>query len=242
MRYNRKKRKAVILCILFAVTVSSAIHGYYGWSESRKNVRLMQEQLELYEKMVYVAAEKLPKGTILTQEKVDMQIRYSDCSEEAFLSEAELGGVLSLDIEEGTCLMDFMVCENLNDTREFYLDGVDIPEHVQKGDRVDIRIRYGNAEEYVVLADKIILNCHSDNGVELCLSEAEFLMISSAVTDTELFKKSKLYVVEYPEFVSMESSRVTYIANRDVLLLLGREKTEGESRTALEQRLLQSMQ
>lgn len=242
MRYNRKKRRIVILCMFFTVTVSFVVYGYFGWKKSKSEVLFLQEQIALYERMVYVAAEKLPKGTILTKDKLDMQIRYSDYSEEAFLSEGELGMSLSLDIEEGTCLMDFMVCDAGNSTREFYLDGLEIPEHVQKGDRVDIRIRYGNAEEYVVLADKIILNCQSDDGVVICLTEEELLMISSAVTDTELFRKAKLYVVEYPEYVSMESSRVTYIANRDVLLLLGREKTEGESRTALEQRLLQSMQ
>ena len=67
-------------------------------------------------------------------------------------------------------------------------------------------------------------------------------MISSAITDTELFRKTKLYVVEYPEYAGEERSPVTYIANKDVLLLLKTEKTEGESRTALEQRLLQSGQ
>ena len=242
MKYNRKKRRVIILCLLFGVTISVIVYGCYGWKKSKREVCILQEQLDLYERMVYVAAEKLPRGTILTKDKLDMQIRYSDYPEEAFISEKELGMTVSLDIEEGTCLMDFMVCESEDRTREFYLDGLEIPEHVQKGDRVDIRIRYGNAEEYIVLANKIIINCHSDDGVVICLTEEEFLMISSAVTDTELFRKAKLYLVEYPEYVELESSRINYIANKDVLLLLGREKTEGESRNALEKRLMQSVQ
>ena len=44
------------------------------------------------------------------------------------------------------------------------------------------------------------------------------------------------------EYANAEKSPVTYIPNKDVLLLLKREKAEGESRTALEQRLLQSGQ
>lgn len=240
IRYSRKKREVLIFCLLFTVIIL-IVYVFCEWRKSRREVLNLKEQLGLHERMVYVATEKLPKGTVLTKDKLDMQIRYSDYSEDKFLSESELGVLLSLDIEEGTCLMDFMVYEAGNSTREFYLEELEIPEHVKKGDRVDIRIRYGNAEEYVVLADKIIADCQTD-GVVICLTETELLMISSAVTDTELFRKAKLYVVEYPEYVHMETSQVNYIANRDVLLLLGREKTEGESRTALEQRLLQSTQ
>ena len=147
-----------------------------------------------------------------------------------------------MDIEKDTCLMDIMVCKSGDDTREFFLEGIEVPKHIQEGDRVDVRIRYGNAEEYIVLSDKVILSCESEIGITICLTETEFLMISSAISDTELYRKTMLYIVEYPEYVNMKKSPVTYMANKDVLLLLGREKTEGESRAALEQRLQQKEQ
>ena len=73
----------------------------------------------------------------------------------------------------------------------------------------------------------------------LALTEEECLLISSAVSDTREFTKTKLYIVEYPEYDQKEKGQATYLANHDVLLQLGKEKTKGESRRALEQRLMQ---
>ena len=242
LRYSRKRKLIVLWGASFVAILSAAVYMYFGWQSCKQEADFYNGQLSLYEKEVYVTTKKLSGGTVLTEDLLDKQIRYSDYAPEAFISEADFGKALSLDVAEGTCIMDFMVSDVENNTREFFLESVDIPQHIQEGDRVDIRIRYGNAEEYTVLSDKTILNSPEENGMVLCLTEEELLLISSAITDVQVFRNAKLYVVEYPEFASMKKSRVTYIANQDVLLLLEREKAEGESRTALEQRLLQSKQ
>lgn len=241
-RYGKKRRRFALFVVLFVATITAVVFMYFGWTSCKENVAMLSEQLSLFKKEVYVASKKLPRGTVLTEEILDKQIRYSDYASEAFITKEDMGKELSLDIDEGTCIMDFMVSGSESNTREFFLGCADIPEHIKEGDRVDIRIRYGNAEEYVVLSDKIILNSLIENGMVLHLAEEELLMISSAITDTEIFSKTMLYIVAYPEYANAEKSKVTYIANKDVLLLLGREKSEGESRTALERRLLQNRQ
>ena len=240
--YGSKRGILIAQSILLVLVNVIMVYGFYGWKQCRLERENLSQQLSLYEKTIYVAAEKLPKGTILTENLVDAQVRYSDEEQDNFISDGDFGKMLSFDIEEGTCLMDYMLCSSENNIRMFLLEGVEIPEHVQIGDRVDIRIRYGNAEEYIVLADKIVVNFQADSDMVLCLTEEELLMISSAIIDTELFRNAKLYVVEYPEYVNMQKSRINYIANQDVLLLLGRKITEGESRKKLEERLLQSKQ
>ena len=242
IRYGCKRKLVVIFFLFSAVVLTMVVYMYFHWQECKQEADSLIERVSLYEKEVYVAAKKLPKGTILTEEILDRQIRYSDYTQESFMTEADFGKALAMDVTEGTYIMDFMISDVEKNTREFFLESVEIPGHIQEGDRVDIRIRYGNAEEYIVLADKIIFNSPEENGMVLHLTEEELLLISSAITDAEVYKKVKLYVVEYPEYAYMEKSRITYIANRDVLFLLGREKTEGESRTALEQRLLQNKQ
>ena len=54
-----------------------------------------------------------------------------------------------------------------------------------------------------------------------------------------VYDNTKLYAVKYPENKSQESGEITYIANEEVLKILKKEKKEGESRTALEERLMQ---
>ena len=241
-RYGRRERVIIILCTFIAAIIPVTVYMYFSRQECKDKSELINQQLASYEKAVYVASKSLPKGTVLTEDILDKQIRYSDYLQDKFISEEDFGKVLSLDIDEGTCIMNDMVYISGHNSREFFLENVEIPEHIQEGDRVDIRIRYGNAEEYIVLSDKVILNSPEENGMVLHLDAEELLMISSATTDTDLFTKTKMYVVEYPEYANAEKSPVTYIPNKDVLLLLKREKAEGESRTALEQRLLQSGQ
>ncbi len=247
MNRNYKKKKwnrigNTIIVMTFIFTVSLSVYEYLGWKKCRENAMFLEEKLFSFEKTVYVTTEKLPKGTVLTEDKLDRQIRYSDYPQEFFITEEDLGKALALDIGEGTCMTEIMICHSDENVREYFLEDAYIPEHIQQGDRIDLRIRYGNAEEYVVLADKIILECSKGHGMVIALTEEEFLLVSSAISDTREYGKTKLYVVEYPEYDHKEKGQISYIANQDVLLLLGKEKTEGESRIALEQRLMQKRQ
>ena len=129
-----------------------------------------------------------------------------------------------------------------NDMREVYFEGVDLPEHLQEGDKIDIRIRYFNAEEYIVLAGKKLVMSSIEKGMILTLTEDEILYLSSAMADCENYKNTKLYVVGYPEKMQSDEGPVNYIARREILAMLGKETIKGESRIALEQRLMQGEQ
>jgi len=200
---------------------------------------LVMEQLEFYRHTVFVAEEKLPKGSRLTEDKLYQEIRYSDLPQEEFITEQEFGMVLAMDIPAGTYLTKQMVCEEQHSVKEIFLSEVKFTEHLQTGDRIDVRIRYANAEDYVILADKAITKQETGNGMLLYLTEEELLLLASAIADSGEYGSTWLYAVRYPEYEASAKTQVTYIANHDVLKLLGREKTEGESRTALERRLMQ---
>ena len=128
------------------------------------------------------------------------------------------------------------------DVRQIFVAEAELAEHLETGDRIDVRIRYCNAEDYLILSDKILVKCETESGMVLELSEEEILLLSSAISDSRVYEGTKLYAVEYPENQKSEAGVVTYIANKDILLMLGRETTEGESRIALEQRLEQKNQ
>lgn len=123
------------------------------------------------------------------------------------------------------------------DVRELYVAEAEVAEYLVTGDKVDVRIRYSNAEDYLILKDKVIVRCGSGNGIVLEVSEPEILLLASAIADSQIFKGTKLYTVAYPERQMLEAGTVNYIANNDVLRMLGKETIEGESRIALEERL-----
>lgn len=127
--------------------------------------------------------------------------------------------------------------EMLKDVREVFLSEVELSGYLQAGDMVDVRIRYCNAEDYIVLSGKILVECEVGHGIVLLLTEEEILYISSAVADCENYENTRLYAVEYPEEVKQSEGSTNYISSMEILAMLDKETTEGERRLALEQRL-----
>ena len=241
---SSKKRKwkfvgitGIIIALLCSVT--GALIMYQELKINRLEMDLLKKQMDTYSHMVYVAEEKISKGSRLTEGKIVQEIRYSDSPQEEFITEEEFGMILAMDIPAGTILTKQMVYEEEKSVRELLVSEVKCTEHLQTGDRIDVRIRYENAEDYVVLADKAITKLEKETELLLDLTEEEVLLLASAITDSGEFEETWLYAVKYPAFGESAASQVTYVANHDVLKLLGREQTEGESRTALELRLMQ---
>jgi len=128
------------------------------------------------------------------------------------------------------------------DVRQIFVSEAELAEHLVAGNRIDVRIRYDNAEDYLILSDKMLIKCEAESGMVLELSEEEILLLSSAIADGQRYEGTRIYAVSYPENQQLEAGTVTYIANENILRMLGRETTEGESRIALEQRLKQIKQ
>jgi len=223
----------VILCV-FSVLEFCLLINY------RKENEYLTEQIQTGRRNVYIATERIAKGNILTGENVRKEVRYSDASQENFITEDVMGKMVSMDVAEGMYLTESMLLLGEENRRDVYVSEAEIPDHIQDGNRIDVRIRYSNAEDYVVLSDKILQRGTSENGMILKLTEEEILILSSAVADKEYYSDVRLYVVGYPEYEQTENGKVTYPVRKEILILLGREHVEGESRSALEKRLLQN--
>lgn len=240
--FKRKWMRTGVAALTFGMVfaILTAVYEYRELKSCKERQQVLEGQLQACQKVLYVAKEKIPKGTILTVDKVEQEVRYTDQPMEYFISSDDFGLSVNMDVAEGICLTDDMLCSSSQNVREIFVAEAEIAEHLQSGDRIDVRIRYGNAEDYIVLSDKRLLKCDSGAGMVLELSEREILMLSSAILDCRKYEKTRLYVVEYPEYQSMESGVVNYIATREILSMLGKENTEGKSRTALELRLEQA--
>lgn len=243
--YQKNMWKKLAAAVLFLVTILVSVFAVYefqAWTTCEEQRRVLEGQLQSYQKTVYVATERLPKGTVLTEDKLRKEVRYSEFLSEYLISVEDIGKSMLVDVEEGTWLTKNMLYEGEKNVREVFIKEIEVAEHLQTGDRVDIRLRYPNAEDYIVLLDKILVKYDSDSGIVLELTEEELLLLSSAISDCSLYEKTKLYAVEYPKYPQISMGVVTYIANKEILRMLGKEILEGERRVALELRLGQTMQ
>ena len=86
--------------------------------------------------------------------------------------------------------------EYVSDSKEFYIDYVIIGDEQEIDKFLDIRIRFPNGEDYIVLTDKSITYM-TENGFYMYLDEKEVHMLSSARTDVEVYGGAMLYLSSY---------------------------------------------
>ncbi|HIS62763.1 MAG TPA: hypothetical protein IAC14_11085 [Candidatus Scybalomonas excrementigallinarum] len=98
--------------------------------------------------------------------------------------------------------------------------GVALQQGLQEGDRIDIRIRYPDGEEYVVIAQR---GCYDvvieENTMTMWLLEEEMLRLASSMVDCE-YMNGILYTVRYRRDMKQESSTVNYIPKEAVYELM----------------------
>lgn len=236
---RRKKWKKIGcagILFLFCLAFALIMLGYRELLRLEEALKQTEGQLGSYKKILYVASEPLTKGMVVSEEKVRKEIRYTDQRQEVFMEMSDFGKELALDVAEGTCLQKSMLRTIENNVREVFLNEIELPGHLENGCRADIRIRFPNAEDYTVLSDKII-QLSSNGGVVLALDETELLLLSAAVEDCFRYERTRLYAVKYPEYQQTEPGDVNYIANQEILDLLGETKEKKEERVFFEKRL-----
>ncbi len=240
--YRKRHWKRVGIIFLVCSTLAGGVLSGFEYQllkNCRQELQKVIGQLSSYEKNVYVADGELACGTVISEENVRKEVRYLDWQTEQLFSEKDFGKQLMTDVSDGDCLLLSMVVPVTENVREVFLSEVEIERHLTSGNRVDIRIRYANAEDYIVLSNKYMVAYDDMAGMVLRLTEEEILLLSSAIADKSCYEGTKLYAVKYPEQEQMEVGDVNYIPNKEILVMLGRENTKGVVRDALELRLEQ---
>ena len=240
MNYQSKKRwkrSGVFILVLWAVA-ASLLCGYYLHALQKyfEKAKSLQKERECYVKELFVAAETLNAGETVTEEVVKRELRYSDEDQGIYMTSEDFGKVLIMDLREGVCLQKSMLVSEGNSLREVLLPNVDTEGYITEGNRVDVRISYGNAEDYVVLSEKLIVSSDEKRGIVLRLTEEELLLLSSAQYDCEAYRDTELYLVKYPDGELMMQSAVNYIPTKEILVMLKRQENASE-RMELENRM-----
>ena len=238
--HKRRNWKVIVISVLvfmLVVSICIVVQGYQWLQQSNMALENVNQQLMSYRKVLYVAVAELPVGTVLSEENVRQEVRYTDQRQEDFITEEAFGLELKEQVAEGSSLMRRMLKQTADNVREVYITDIELAKHLENGTCVDVRIRYSNAEDYTVLVNKVLQLSEDRAGVVLKLTEEELLLLSAAVADCYTYDRTKLYAVKYPEYHYTACGTVNYIATHEVLKMLGETVEKERERDALEQRL-----
>jgi len=111
--------------------------------------------------------------------------------------------------------------------REYYIDCIMLPEGWYKDGVYDIRIRFPDGEDYVVVAGKTVESA-GETGIRVMLTPDELYSLSSARTDSEVYVGTEIYLTGYASDKYVVS-QVDYPANMYVsALYTGDEQKQQE--------------
>ncbi len=231
MRQKAKKStKYYIVSSLLAIGMVIVVTCIVGGCFIRKiqisyeeHARQTEEIIKQHTRTVYVPLHEIRAGELVEEAMLESrEVLYSQSPEFLFSSD-DIGKKALVDIAAGTYMIKNLVeqSEVAEECREVCYQSIQLTENIKNYDVVDVRIRYPNGEDYIVLTGKTI--CLDEENYGKCylqLNEEEILMMSAAMYDVTLYRGTEIYTSRYIEPILQSRSVVTYLPSADLKKLM----------------------
>ncbi len=251
-RFERRRRLKIALLSFLISIISMAIGAagifiYLGKQRSGAD-RKMEEN----KRLVYLAKHKIFPGEVLSNG--NMKKVYLTCNMplEYYITEDDMGAMAIIPIEAGMTILKPMCLRGgiTDGLREVACEVVKLNDNLMEHDYVDIRLRFSNGEDYIVLSKKSVHNLSTlekqRQGEETCylrMTEEEILNFSAAMIDAYLYSGSSFYTVKYLEPQLQEASVVTYLPRLETLDMMKQHPEIVEiSKIVLKERLRKELE
>lgn len=196
----------------------------------------VRQQLEEYRKkeemtdtgVIYFLNKEKERGEVIEEQDVTAVEVVGELSGmQPVLWKDLLGKRMKFSAEAGTLLSESFLAADIlppEDERRLELDYVRIPELLNQGELVDIRVHFENGEDYIVAGKKKVLSLQrkdsygSENLLEVLVSEEEILKLASVKADYDWYENTLVYAVIYVEEGQTEPAD-TYPVNPAVYTL-----------------------
>ncbi len=219
-RFERRRRLKVALLSVIIAIISMAIGAASIFFYLEKQRIEADKKIEARKKYVYLAKNRIIPGEVLSQNNLKKVYLECNMPTEYYMTEDEIGTMAVISIEVDMPILKVMCSSGIitNELREVSCEVVKLNDNLMENDFVDIRLRFSNGEDYIVLSKKSVHNLSSlekqMQGEESCylwMTEEEILNFSAAIVDAYLYTGSNFYTVKYLEPQLQEASKVTYI-------------------------------
>lgn len=244
MATNPMQRKA-INSTLIGIVIGLLI-GTVGIVLTFLQLNKLQKQIEadkLATKRVVVLKTDVKSGEVITQSMLTEKEVLQDVIPTDYIG---MGDILSetkiskLNLTKGTVLTkELIVSQNekiTDDVREQEYNMIVLPQQLDVGAYIDIRLRLANGQDYIVVSKKCVNNITEDT-IWLNLYEQEILAMSNAIVEAYKMTGAKLYATTYVEPGNQANAVTTYVPSNEVIALINADKniTE-EARKGLSER------
>lgn len=224
---QRKARNSILLGIVIGLLIGAIVIVILFLQLNK-----LQKQIEADKqatRTVFVLANNVKSGdkidsSMLVQKQVLQDVIPTDYITLADITENTIS---KLDLTKGSVLSRTLIAESnekiTNDLREQEFNMIVLPQRLDVGAYVDIRLRLANGQDYIVISKKRVNNITEDT-IWMNLYEEEILAMSNAIVEAYKMTGAKLYATTYVEPGNQGSATPTYVPSAEVINLINSDK------------------
>lgn len=210
----------LIVCAIIGVILYIAVIGPENKASKEKGTATK----------AYALNRNVKSGQEITADMLSPINTYSNLIPQNYIDSTILTSVESgkkvvakVDLYKNTILTASTVTTEENtvtkDVRTMEYNMLTLPINLTIGDYVDIRITFPDGQDFIVIAKKEIKNIQG-NTVTFDMSEADIVMLNSAIVESYIMKASNIYIAKYVEPGMQEKAANTYVPTAEVIRLI----------------------
>ncbi|MDK8180382.1 SAF domain-containing protein [Paenibacillus sp. UMB4589-SE434] len=265
-RWTRRTKLIVVAVTMSAgcvgiISGTVMIYSQQVWSQERQQLELALEKARKQAasspklitnsssgvKHVWRFKKPLESGYRLTEQDIERIVLPSIWIPDQQITKKEdiVGKLLKLDVTARTPVLASMLIEGdglVDDVRWIETTAIQLPLELLEGDVLDVRIRFADGQDFVVLSHKRVEKLKPAI-IWMQFSEQELLMMSSACVDAYV-NSAQLYAVRYVDPMLQQRAIINYPVNAEVMALIEKDpnivKTSNAVLSAQSRRVLES--
>jgi hypothetical protein len=234
---QRQKRVSFLLGMLVMLIIAAIVIALLFMQLI--NLKKEQDAIKAAERTVYVVSEDVSSGSGIqinvTEDVADASVvpeniaTSADFYSDEGQTQARADLVAKIDLKAGTILTKDMLTTSseqvTNDLRKQEYNMLSLPTDLVDGDFVDVRIRFGNGQDYIVVSKKQvsipeIAGAPAEGVININLSEDESIAMSSAIIELYQLKAVEMYVSRYTDPGMQVAATPTYPVSAEALNLM----------------------
>ena len=243
---QRKAQNSFLLGMLITLLITGIIIAVLVVQLTKLTSEQKEEEASMQK--VYVVAQDIVSGEIVTADKLIMQevsatnvpsnaLTISNLDELSTVYD-ENGNIVGsveviskINLSAGTVITTDMVAQSDqlgDDLRKQEYNMIMLPSQLETGEYIDIRLRLPNGTDYIVASHKQVTipdvgGYPSLNTISINVSETEILALSCAIVECYKIEGSILYANQYVEPGLQTAADLTYIPNNETITLIRRD-------------------
>lgn len=224
---QKKARNSLLLGIVLGLLIGAVVIVLL-FMQLMNLQKQIQENKEAMRKVYVLGADVKSGEKIDTSKLIEKEI-LKDAIPADYIGKPDItpDTIAKLNLTKGTVLSSNLVVESsekvTDDLRIQEYNMLDLPQQLDVGAYIDIRLRLANGQDYIVVSKKCVQNITEDT-IWINMYEEETVAMSNAIVEAYKMTGAKLYATTYVEPGNQENATPTYVPSNEVINLINSDK------------------